>query len=342
MVGNSASFMARALICEVGLLTPRWFGVFFLGAPQTEQLFLSPKTKELSRTKAGLRGPLDLINVEAFAVPPVKTPPEAVIAELPPELCLARRIEAPARSAAQLEAVAALDLTRKTPFRQENVYSALSRPMKTTGGLVATQWIARRDDIARLERNLNSTGIALVGVRVQGQGTTPELLADFSGAAGKKGRWWRYANAVLLACALTATLVGWAYPAWLASQALPALEERYIAAEETALALRQEIEGLRQNAGEQTAFLAGLVQGPKLANSLRELTVALPDDTWVSDLTYSRDALSIVGETSASAADLVISLSDARTFANPRLSGPVSSTGGGERFEIVLDLRGGQ
>ncbi|MEM9099456.1 MAG: PilN domain-containing protein [Pseudomonadota bacterium] len=75
---------------------------------------------------------------------------------------------------------------------------------------------------------------------------------------------------------------------------------------------------------------------------LRELTVRLRDDAWLSDVEISEDLLRFSGFTKGSAADLVIDLASSPHFFNPRLTGQVSIAPGtgAERYEISLDLTG--
>jgi Tfp pilus assembly protein PilN len=77
---------------------------------------------------------------------------------------------------------------------------------------------------------------------------------------------------------------------------------------------------------------------PRLSQTLRDLTVALPDTVWLSELGFSQTGAVLSGETADSAADLVIALAALREFENPRLSGSVSRTPAGrEQFELVID-----
>ncbi|MCU0826007.1 MAG: PilN domain-containing protein [Tabrizicola sp.] len=254
---------------------------------------------------------------------------------------MSRRIEVPARGAAQVASIAALDLARKTPFRADEVYTALS-PLEPDGnGFLVIQWVIRRADVARLERNLKGHGMALRGVRIAGTSTTPPLIADLSAHNDRQTAVWRRINASLVSAGLVAAAIGWLYPAVQTAQSLPALEARLQRAQDEAVRLRTEVEERRTVARAEADFMATVLVRQHLAATLRELTVALDDDAWLTDLSFSRTGVTFSGETATSAADLLIGLADSRSFENPRLSGPVSRSGtGSERFEIALDFRG--
>ncbi len=107
----------------------------------------------------------------------------------------------------------------------------------------------------------------------------------------------------------------------------------------SAVELQKELKKRRVSAEEQKALLDVTLGRPRLSETLRELTVALPDEVWISDLELNDSGLLVAGETAASAADLVIALARSRTFTDPHLSGPVSATAsGGERFQLSLGI----
>lgn len=340
MAGRGRASTSGWVLRELRDIVPQWFATLFLGQTALVALRLSPATDAIQAVPKGFTGPTALLTHERIALTAPVELPKSVIVEIPSEFCLPRKIEIPARAASQLAAVAALDLARKTPFRPEDVHVALSAAEKNGADLVATQWVIRREDIDRLSRNLQALGTTVRGVRIAGMLTTPALLADFSHQGGSRARVWRQTNAMLVSVAILALAVGWLFPVVQAARALPQLEARRQLAQETALALRSDIEARRGAAGEEADFLAQVLRRQHLATALRELTVALEDGVWLADLSYTRSGLTLSGETANSAAALLIGLTESRTFENPRLSGSVSRSGTGhERFEIAVDFR---
>lgn len=324
-------------------MLPQWFNILFLGERDARVLLISAGASGITGNDRGLVGPLTLWTSNAGPQDPGQRRPQSVVAEVPKDLCLSRRIEVPARGASQVASIAALDLARKTPFRADDVYTALS-PLEPGGeGFLVTQWVVRRADVARLERNLKAHGMALRGVRIADTSTSPPLIADLSARNDRHAAAWQRINTSLVSAGLVAAAFGWLYPAVQTARSLPTLEARLQRAQDEALRLRGEVEARRTLAGAEADFLSTVVARQHLATTLRELTVALDDDAWLTDLSFSRTGVTFSGETATSAADLLIGLADSRSFENPRLSGPVSrSNVGSERFEIALDFRGAE
>lgn len=340
MAGRPPSPLTRWVLEEARGIVPQWFAALFLGVSKTLPVRFSAGSTGIAERREGFVAPLQFLSEEEEHSSPVRGAKSAVIAELPPGAYLARRIEAPARSSGQLAAIAALDLIRRTPFHPGEVYTALSAPRQDGSKLVATQWVIRRKDVDRLDRNLSAHGFALRGVRIEGETTTPSLIADFSHRDRAKAGLWKTINGAALTVIVGAAVAVWLLPVWQHSTLLPSLRDRLQSSQTAAVALRTEIESLRSLADEQTAFLSTMIGRPHLSQNLRELTIAVPDETWLSELSYSQASLVLSGETTGSAAELVLSLAEVRSFGNPRLSGPVSrSAEGGERFEIVIDHR---
>jgi len=101
--------------------------------------------------------------------------------------------------------------------------------------------------------------------------------------------------------------------------------------------LRKSVESKAASVGKEEGFVKSVLRRPRLAEVLRSLTVSLPDEAWLSELTVGGGRLTIVGETSNSATDLLIDLSKDSRFRDARFSGPVTRTSAGsERFRIAL------
>lgn len=291
----------------------------------------------LARTLHEPPVPLSALMTGADAEVPA-LPSGPVIAELPRAACLARQIEVPAAASGQLGRIAALDLVRRTPFRTDEVYWALGPVERQGDRLKVTQWVVRKTDVDRLAQRLAARGAQLVGLRVAGGATTPALIATLAGS--RAGRGLRRLNLAAAIVGLAALATVWLGSTWQQSSALPALRAALDADLTDATALRAGIEEMRAQSDARNAFLSAMVHRPRLSVTLRDLTVALPDEVWLSDVTWSATSVVLTGETRRSAADLVLSLGDLRGYRNPRMSGAVSrSIDGGERFEIALDHR---
>jgi Tfp pilus assembly protein PilN len=106
-----------------------------------------------------------------------------------------------------------------------------------------------------------------------------------------------------------------------------------------AISLRKEIEGRQATLDIANKRAQFIYNRHKLSTVLRDITIALPDHTWVSNVNYSKTNVSIIGATSESSADLVLQLAKVNRIQNPQLIGSVSKNqSGSEKFELRYSL----
>jgi len=331
MMGN---FPRRFVLWMNGLLDlslPGWVANAFLGRPSARDLHLHGAQPD----QDALSLPVTLLDQPPGPAAGRLTP---VDLHIPANRLLKRHITAPAAARGDLANVALLDLQRATPFAMDEVTWTLS-PTRTDGDRAeATQWVARNSDLTRWRAALAAEGYAPRLIWIEGEATT-RPLADFTTTLAPKARLWRRLNAALLVIALIGALVAWLAPAWQADRAARALETDHMRLQTRAVALRQELDTLRAAEQERAQLIDLMLNRPLLSETLREATVALPDDTWISAISYHPDRLSLSGETDGVAAELVLSLTEEGRLGNPQLSGPVSRTAsGGERFDLLIEL----
>lgn len=307
-------------------LIPQWFKTMFLGIPAAKQLRFDGNRSDNNLPKDVL------INGELGDKPKKKINVDAVV---PTDLLLRRTIEIPSAARSSRKMIAKLDLQRRTPFNLSDVHWALDAEQTGTESQ-AIQWVAKRADIAHFRTVLRSHGYA-VRRFVTDSKTKPTTIADFTADIAPNARFWRRLNAGLCILAIGFGCAIWLNPAWQARAATQTTDNAVNALRAQALDLRTEIEALKQVDTERTAFLNAVSQHPRLVDALRQLTVALPDSVWVSDLIFTGPQITISGQTSASAADLVLQLTQSNLPYVPALTGPVSRTNdGSEQFGLVF------
>ncbi|WP_159086868.1 PilN domain-containing protein [Loktanella sp. Alg231-35] len=258
---------------------------------------------------------------------------------LPQEILLERSIEIPPTAVSKHRAIAELNLLRRTPFNLSEVHWVLSGDA-TSKSDVLCQWVAKRSDLSHYRNMLLSHGYRVRRFVVAGQ-KGQAVLADFTSDVAPRAATWRRMNVLLLIGAIGAGLLLWLQPAWQAKIEA----DRQLAARDTlrseAVALRTKIEALKGLDTARAAFIENVFERPKLVDALHQMTVALPDHVWVSDVEFVAEQILINGETSQSAAALVLELTDAGLPFEPALSGSVSRTAEGkERFGIVFNANG--
>lgn len=319
---------------------PDWFKGMFFGEPAVSDLRLVKDVQGIVRRKGQLVAPDTLLHPDAPEIKPVRR--RLVDIRVPQSFFLRRLVEAPATARKNLNKMVELDMIRRTPFRPDTVFWAIAKPEQTATSLQVEQWIAKRSDLDLLCQQAAKAGLIVRKVFIDGA-PVKGPIANFSAKVAPNAGRWRLLNGGIAAGAGVAAAVIWLYPAWQNSAESQRLQSVIAGNRSMAIELRQEVEALRSREMERAAFLDIVYHRPRLSNVLRNLTVALPDNVWITDLNFSPTRLVVSGEIKGSAAELVLALAKRNEFSNPRLSGPVARTGNGaERFELTLDPGGAQ
>jgi len=304
-------------------ITPSWVRHIFLAEPAARLLRLDQD--------AAQRALLD-------------KPGEATVQQkvvdvvLPQDVFLRRTIAIPPTALGRHHDIAALDLVRRTPFAPTEVHWALTdtREAKTTELI---QWVIKKTDITRYRTNLASQGF-LARRFLMGTDARQLTIADFTADLAPGARMWRRLNAGFVLLIIGFATAIWLQPAW---QVRTEITRDQIVLERLrnqALDLRAEIQTRSEASVQRTTFVNSVVRRQRAVDALRQLTVALPDTVWLSDLIFTPAQITVNGETADSAANLVLKLTDSNLTYVPALTGSVSRTGdGNERFGINFTLR---
>lgn len=326
----------------------RWWGGELLGLiPQQLRDRLKP------------RGRLTVVDVDAEGTVLAVMRPGRKVAEplakalppgsrcrlrLPPAAVVGKTLVLPEAAAATLAAVLRFQIEQETPFRAGDVYAdhAVVRRDARAKRIVVDWRLAPRALVDRAVAAAES-----LGLRVQSIGIADDAAGawrfDFlraqrdTGATASGGqRLLRQALVGLLAL-LTAALV--AVPLVRKLEASDALESRVAEAAEAATAARslaEELERLRARSG----FVVGRrLERPTVSELLRELTILLPDDTWLHRLTVEGDEVSIAGLSPSSTA-LVARIDAHPWFQQVSYGAPTLQRRGSklEAFDLTLRL----
>lgn len=337
MTTRQPSRILSLVKAELNSVTPAWVKTMFFGIPNARPLRFTHGTAQILPTKGGYTAPIGLLASDMQGVKPKTT--RVVDLCLPNEGLLCRTLSVPVASRNKIDRIVELDTLQKTPFKAEEVYSTFHVGPKKGSSHEITQWIARRDQIASLLARLEKLGLKIRQVRVDG--AEAPALADFTRHIAPRAKLWIATNFFLLLASAGIGFAWYFFPTWNASQAYQNQEAINSTLARKALSLRESIDGSESGATERAALVEKLTRRQTLASILREVTVALPDEVWATDVVVERGRVSIRGSTSGSAAELVLDLTKDLKFLSPRLTGPVSQTGNGrERFELTFDLKG--
>lgn len=311
-----------------------WVGALFLGVPHARALKFSDDVTKIEYTSGVYVAPSSLLQADGPVVPAMKRT-AIVDVQLPAHVILTRSLDVPRAAKTKMHEVALLDLMRKTPFSPQEIYMASAAGKLRDDMIPVRQWLFKRADADSLIKRLEAPGIQVRKLLV-GEADGAVLL-DRRRILSKRTRWLRLLNASMAVSAFIAATTWWLLPASKAAQALPQLSEAHAGKQQLVFALRQELEARSSTATADESFVREVVMRTRLVDLLRNLTVALPDSVWISDVSLRSDTLLITGETQASATDLVLSLAEKSGFDNPRLNGPVSRTRtGAEKFQLAI------
>lgn len=314
-------------------LLPEWIGAMFWGQPMAVPVRFS--TSHLNQADVNVL--IDALSREVAQKWQGNGTP-AIDIFVPAEFFFERRLSLPLTARGKLEEMALLDLRSRTPFELSNIYWRLGKPIIQDDTIDVSQWIVRRDDVANWKLNLKKNGFRVRKLFVDTE-NAPSAIADFSDELLPGRQNFRKLNAALVSVTALALFAVWLYPGWSARSEARALQIELETLRSEALLERRKVEEIRKAEAQKAAFVDAVLLRPLLLDTVRELTVSLEDNVWVSTLTFNTSHVVITGEAGNSAAETVLSLGKRSGFGNPRLSGPVSRTArGAERFEITLDL----
>lgn len=240
---------------------------------------------------------------------------------LPRGLVLSREVSLPHAALRDLPAVLGFEMDRLTPFSaQELVWSVSGiRPDRARGRVKLRLTFAPRAPVEALLARL--AGLHLAPGFIEAESRRIELARPRHGSARPRWASLQAACAVLGLLCLAAPFIRQQFALNATAQAIADAAP----AAHTAMALRHQ---LAVTASGRSAIAAARQSGDAL-RVLAVLTGALPDDTWLSDLTLKSGDLTIDGQ-SGNAAQLIGLLSTVPGLHDPGFTAPVTRTADGK------------
>ncbi len=281
-----------------------------------------PATGQILARKSGrirIVAPLDFTRQAARAAS------ETVVLRLPEPLVLRREVTLAPAAERDLRALVHSQLDRLTPFDAAEIFWAVSRPRREANRVTFMLHLAARRRLALLLERLASIGLAPT---VLEDGAHGIRLAQF----GQPKRAWRAARLGLAAAlALGCLLV----PLISQERRLRANEHRL----EMLLPAQRQIAALQAQIAGQSAVQSLLSQAPPgVAQRLALLSAALPDGTWLTDLSMRGDQATLDGQ-SSDAARLILALTAMPGLRDAGFIAPVTRGPGGlDVFSIQLSF----
>lgn len=262
---------------------------------------------------------------------------------LPADAVAGKLLVLPEAAAGNLAAVLRFQIEQETPFRADDVYAdhvVVSRDAKAKR--IVVDWrLAPRALVDRARAQAQALGLKVQSVgpgAEAGPGTHIDFLrgADNEPRQAARGRRLRPALAALLALLAVAAA---ALPLARKLEAAAALDSRLAEAEHAAVAARRLADELEQQRATAGFVVERRRARPTASALLRELTLLLPDDTWLHRLTLKGDEVSVAGLSPSSTA--LVALVDGHpwfhgvTYRAPTLQ---RRDRGLEEFDLVMRL----
>ncbi len=254
--------------------------------------------------------------------------PSEIALRLPEGAMLQRQVVLPAAAGRDLAAVIGFEMDRLTPFSADEVFWGVSGMKRDQARLRLNLLVVPRLAVERLLEALREIGL-FPGFIESGAGRIP--------LAKQARRGWGSGALLAGVCAALAILCV-ATPLIHQQSALNAANHRI----KTLMPVQREIVMLRQGIASLSAGQGGIAAAQDTGDVLRTLAVttdALPDGTWLSNLTLASNELTIDGQ-SSNAAHLISLLAAAPGLHNPRFIAPVTraENGNADLFSIQVSV----
>ena len=256
---------------------------------------------------------------------------------LPAGVLLERQLVLPLLAEREAGQVLGYEMDRFTPFRSEElVWSwALERRDRARGRLHLRLTFATRESLRPLLEALARAGAVPTALEEAIEGGTRRIALGRDGGPGWQRRGLAAAAGVCAALAVAAVVLP-----FVVQQGASRAVERRFATLQPAVA---QVERLRRELAGRVAgvdvFAADRARLGDPLEVLAALTDALPDDTFLTELSLRQGKLGLTGQ-SAAAAQLITALSADRVIRNPAFAAPVTRVvnGRADQFSIRADV----
>jgi len=265
---------------------------------------------------------------------------------LPADKVLLKTLSLPQVAESNLREVLGFEMDRQTPFSLEQVYydHVLSKRNSKTNTLTLELVVTPRLYLDEQLSKLKGIGFqphqATLCREKTGQTQPVNLLPE--AVRQHRSDSAQHLNLALGMLTLALLLGAIALPLVNKTQVIQALEARIELATskaEVTRRLRNEVESLSTDSG----FLLNKKQlTPLVLEIVNELTLILPDDTWINRLIIKGQEIQIQGQSTAAAA-LIPLIESSDSLHNPRFRSSVTRSQGSnsERFHLSAEVAGG-
>jgi general secretion pathway protein L len=330
------AWRGRLLAC-----LPRSLRVLLFG--RDRQLLVFPQDDEarLFLAEEDERRLLGELNVSAGG-PLIGDTPELgqvqrTVVMLPAHGVLRRSLSFPAQVRENVQQVIRYEMDRLSPFEGDQVFFDTRQVGTSRRGdrLLVELALCRRDRTEPWLQRLREVGFPVDQVTWEGAWPRANLLPQVERPRRRIGGLWPTLALLLLGFLLGAAAL--VTPLWQRGQVLDALRgelDQVRNAAQEVDKVRTDLERARQGS---VAVLQRKLEQPRMIDLLRELTVRLPDGTWIQNLDLDKGEIRMRGE-SAQATALIGLLEKSAGVHGVSFASPVTQVAqtGAERFNITF------
>jgi general secretion pathway protein L len=269
-------------------------------------------------------------------------------------LCLAaecvfgRQLLLPAEAGDAIDAIAAQDLAKKTPFKADDIYSDHMASEPAADGKIAVwQWITRRQFVhqalSRLGMRVEDLAFIVFDDRGGGQ---PAPMINLRRQSEARNSWGRWVMPALCCSAIVLALLSGGLRYASQQAALDRLNSEIVTTSGKAAQVRKLVDQLQEKRGALVRLRVQRSEAPGLIDLWDETTRILPPHSWLTEFRLvetpgkRETQVSLVGYSSA-APSLVGIIDNSRLFFDTALTSPVAfdATEGRERFALQTKVR---
>lgn len=276
--------------------------------------------------RSGQETQLQLLDfIHPSPVPPVQK--LATVLRLPQGAVLCREVVLPLAAARNLPSVISFEMDRLTPFASDEVYWGVSdlTPDRARGKLRLRLSVVLRSQLEALLESLASLCLTPAFIEAE-TGRIDLAVSRLRPVRLRETTLSALCGLLALSC-LTTPLLRQQLALDAAAQDIAA----YAPDAQTAQVLRQQLAAVASG----RVAIAEARRARDALKVLAALTDALPDGTWLSDLTLKSGDLTFDGQ-SADAAQLIGRLSTVPTLKDPSFTAPVTRTADGKADQFSL------
>jgi len=317
--------------------SPEWFGRWFLGCAKVTPLVFHNDSKGIVQ-KQTIVAPKSLLDgiTENFR-PTIVGPVDAYF---PKDAFLIRPIEVPKKLRRKTNDIAKLDILASTPFMEGEFLWVVDFHSSKGPLLMGEIWIIKTQVVRTALASLEKLGLQTRKVFIEGKATVP--LIDSGEVSNNKKTTWSLSLLLavgLIVCGLLAPKLIALVTAQRENQQLVKIAEQL---RTDTLSKRVALDQTNTAFQNQRDFLDRTQFKQPVSQTLRELTIAIPDSAWLSSISITNNVLIASGSVDGSAAEHVLELSKKDGFALVELRGAISRSGANrENFELILPLENG-